>query len=218
MKKRWIAIVGAAALMLTSSIALAAPSPDTLLVSGYDSETMAVLYGVIDLDENGETECTDEDFQASADELLAADDESTASDVEPAGDGEADCSLESVDVSRDGEVNHGSVVSTFAKLLQGGNGCLIRLFAQSDYGKSDADEVDGGDLEFVLEQAETSCSKKKVDDDASTSTADDDASSVGDDEPSEDDASNGGGREDAPGQNKDKSNRGKAKGHQGDDD
>ena len=237
-RNRLIALFAGLSLTFVSSAALAAPSADTLLVAGYDSDQMAVLYGVSDIDqddaETATLDCTlvgdfvyelDDEAEEGATEvdvtgLQEKDDDKVADenyeffyegDDENAGDsvlygdeGAEECALTSVTIepNGDGEINHGTIVSTFAKLLQGGNGCLIRHFAQSDFGKGDYGDLDAESFEVTLDSFETACNKKhkqeSVDDD---STSDDDSS--------DDDASSDGkGRENAPGQNKDKANKG----------
>lgn len=239
MRKRLIALVPGVVLVLVSSVALAAPSADTLLVAGYDSDQMAVLYGVSDIDaddaESATLDCTltgdfiyELDAEAEEDatevavtglwtkdkdaadgkgdpaEFFYEDDEDQAAEAVPYGtettddeDGAEDCALTSVTIepNGNGEVNHGTVVSTFAKLLQGGNGCLIRHFAQSDFGKGDYDEVDAGSFEVTLESFETACKKKAKKDAVEESSSIDDSSNVK-------------GKDNAPGQTKDKSDKG----------
>jgi hypothetical protein len=223
-------------LAFVSSAALAAPSADTLLVAGYDSDQMAVLYGVSGIDQAGDEATLDctlvgdfvYELDAEADEdatevavtglkTKGADDEDDGDveffdedvDTPVAGEGvlygtptegetvgAEECALTSVTIEPNGagEINHGKVVSTFAHLLQGGNGCLIRLFAQSDFGKGDYDEVDAESFEVTLQSFETACVKGK------DKKADDDSSSVDD----------GHGKDKAPGLQKDKANKGKA--------
>ena len=53
-KNKLIALFAGLSLAFVSSAALAAPSADTLLVAGYDSDQMAVLYGVSDIDQEGD--------------------------------------------------------------------------------------------------------------------------------------------------------------------
>lgn len=211
MQKKTIAMITGLALMLVSTAALAAPSADTLLVSGYDADEMAVLYAVSGIDQEGDTEasldCTIEGTYIYT--LLAGEEGDTSfvvDSLEPkveegddpgepvefvnettvegseegdpiayGAEGAEECSLTSVSVGRDGkDVNHGDVVSTFAKLLKGGNGCLIRLFAQSDYGKK-VDDTDTTDTttttttvveedvptEVTLSSIGTACDKGK---------------------------------------------------------
>lgn len=226
-RNKIIALCAGLSLAFVSTAALAAPSADTLLVAGYDSDQMSVLYGVSTIDQDGDvatldctlngdfvyeldTEAADDDTEVAVTDLTPVDpadgkvefsyedDEDQTGETVLYADAE-ECALTSVTIEPNGagEINHGKVVSTFAHLLKGGNGCLIRHFAQSDFGKGDYDEVDAESFEVTLQSFETACSKnkdKKVDDD-SASLNDDDASSVG-------------GKANAPGQNKDKSNKG----------
>jgi hypothetical protein len=211
-KNKLIALFAGLSLAFVGSAALAAPSPDTLLVAGYDGDQMAVLYGVSEIDPEGaETatlDCTveegeyvyvlndGEDLEENATEAPVTDLKTkAATDGDPDGDveffdenveeldrtagegtlygeeGSEECALTAVIIepNGNGEINHGMVVSTFAKLLQGGNGCLIRHFAQSDFGKGDYDEVDAESFEVTLKSIETACNKKvksdSVDDD-----------------------------------------------------
>ncbi len=212
-KNKLIALFAGLSLTFVSSAALAAPSADTLLVAGYDSEQMAVIYGVSGIDQEGDKsatlDCTlvgdfvyDLDDKAEEDaaqvavtELWTKDKDAVDGKGDPVEffeenavevDGEEsqgveyvdateECALKSVTIepNGDGEVNHGTVVSTFANLLQGGNGCMIRHFAQSDFGKGDYEPVDeeslDAALEVTLDSFETACNKKgrsdSVDDD-----------------------------------------------------
>ena len=54
-------------------------------------------------------------------------------------------------------MNHGAVVSTFAKL---GKGCIVRHFAQSGFGKDSYEDAEGS-FEVILESIATSCEKGK---------------------------------------------------------
>lgn len=93
----------------------------------------------------------------------------------------AECSLVSVDVrGPNGQVNHGQIVSSFVHALRmmdldiRGKGCLVKLIAQSDYGKgdqkvtpSDASEVEPSSTgEVDLTSIATACAhgKQKSDD------------------------------------------------------
>jgi hypothetical protein len=231
-------------LAFVGSAALAAPSADTLLVAGYDSDQMAVLYGVSDIDaddaetatldctlvgdfvyevDNGE-EVADDATQVGVTGLWSKDKEAEdgkgdqvefyfegdeegdsvlyGTDTTDDEDGAEECALTSVKIepNGNGEINHGTVVSTFAKLLQGGHGCLIRHFAQSDFGKGDYDGVDAESFEVTLQSFETACNKKVKDDSVDD---DDDSESRGKSNPpgqEKKDKSDKGGKDKAPGQ------------------
>lgn len=235
-KNKIIALFAGVSLALVSTAALAAPSADTLLVAGYDSDQMSVLYGVSSIDQDGDEatlDCTlngdyayvldseagDDDTEVAVSDLTTVDpadgvveftfeddDDQTGEKVLYADADE--CSLTSVKIEPNGagEINHGKVVSTFAHLLPGGHGCLMRHIAKSDFGKADYDALDAGSFELTLQAFETACVKNKnkaAGDDDSSSAGDDDSSSVGDD-----DSSGGVGKANAPGQNKDKTNKG----------
>lgn len=231
-KNKLIALVPGLSLALVSSVALAAPSPDTLLVAGYDSDQMAVVYGVSDIDQADGTTATLDctlvgtfeygagtavDGIAPVDTLTAVDEDAdpgtnddttfepetvienpdndpALSDVEYGAVGSEQCALTSVVIEPNGagEINHGKVVSTFAKLLQGGNGCLIKLFAQSDFGKGEYEGADAATFEVELDSYETACAKGK-------------------DKVKADPDGGPNGKNNAPGQEKDKPHRGNGK-------
>lgn len=234
-KNKLIALFAGLSLAFVGSAALAAPSADTLLVAGYDSDQMAVLYGISGIDQATDTEATLDctlvgeyvyetgdaiDGQADV-ETLTADPENEA----PAGDTtfEAetvvededaptdvtyndlyastdqdgkDCLLTSVTIERkgNGEISHGSVVSTFAHLLGPGKGCLMRHFAQSDFGKADYDEPQTDTFEVTLQSILTSCDKQKGKGQVQTADGED---------------AGQGGKANAPGQTKQKPAKGK---------
>ena len=228
-KNKIIALFAGVSLGLVSTAALASPSADTLLVAGYDHDQMAVLYGVSSIDQDGDeatldctlngdyayvldSEADDDASEVAVSNLTTVDPEDGVveftyeDDEDQSGDkvlyADADeCSLTSVKIEPNGsgEINHGKVVSTFAHLLPGGHGCLMRHIAQSDFGKGDYDELDAQSFELTLQAFETACVKNK-----DKKEKDDDSSSVGDD----DDSSGGIGKANAPGQNKDKANKG----------
>lgn len=237
-KKKLIALFAGLSLAFVSSAALAAPSADTLLVAGYDSNQMAVLYGVSSIDQPSDTtatlDCTlvgmfeytrgevvegvadvetltsvDQDTDPSSPDdttfepetvVTSPDNNPPLANVDYGAEGAEECSLTSVAVDRDGEVNHGAVVSTFARL---GKGCIVRHFAQSDFGKADYDDPKPELFEVTLQSIKTSCDKQKDKD--SVGTLDDDASSGGKaNAPGQADKANkadkGGGKANAPGQ------------------
>lgn len=207
-KNKLIALFAGLSLAFVGSAALAAPSPDTLLVAGYDSDSMAVVYGVSDVDLESDTtatlDCTlkgvfdytvgdatdgiadvetltsvDQDDNVETPDDTTFEPETVVSDpdndpalssVDYGADGAEECALTSVTIEPNGadKITHGTIVSTFAKLLQGGNGCMIKLFAQSEFGKADYQDAEG-ELTVTLDSIETACAKgkdKKVDDDA----------------------------------------------------
>jgi hypothetical protein len=244
-KNKLIALFAGLSLAFVSSAALAAPSADTLLVAGYDSDQMAVLYGVSGIDQEGDEptlDCTltgdfvyelDAEAEEDAVEVAVTGLKTNGGEDEEDGDvefflendedqtegvlygtvadgdepGAEECALTSVTIepNGDGEINHGTVVSTFAKLLKGGKGCMLRHFAQSDFGKGDYDGVDAESFEVTLQSIETACEKQgKNEKNDDTSSVDDDSSSLDDDDDSSED-----GRNNAPGQNKNKPAKGK---------
>jgi hypothetical protein len=88
------------------------------------------------------------------------------------------CRLRAASVAgKNGQVNHGQVVSTFNKMIEGKKGCVMRLIAHTDLGKGDM-QVKPSDLdpdaepvvatagqiaEFLSET--TTCDKKNRDED-----------------------------------------------------
>jgi hypothetical protein len=141
---------------VVGGVALAA-STDTLLVEGFDPENKALVFGVSEIDENG-YDCTVEGTGYTYITDGAGNVTSLAKDSEAAlfkFDGadvaydqtEGVCDLTVVDViGPEGQVNHGQVVSSFVHVIKeqlkeadvrGGVGCLVRVVAQSEYGKGD---------------------------------------------------------------------------------
>ena len=141
---------------VVGGVALAAAT-DTLLVEGYDPENQALVFGVSEIDESG-FNCTVEGtaytyitdgaglVTSLAKDSLAASLKLAGVDV-PYGQTDGVCDLTVVDVTGpEGQVNHGQVVSSFVHAVKeqlreagvrGGVGCLVRVIAQSEYGKGD---------------------------------------------------------------------------------
>jgi hypothetical protein len=149
--RKTITAVAALAVAALAIPAMAAPSIDTVLTQGYDPESARLIFGVNDIDE----ECGFADGELG---YSIEEDGSVAFSGEIADEPEADeedkCSLTSVDVTGpNGQVNHGQVVSSFVHALKAmglnGNGCLIRIIAQSDYGQGDQ-QVTVADAEPVV--------------------------------------------------------------------
>ena len=141
---------------VVGGVALAA-STDTLLVEGFDPDNKVLVFGVSEIDENG-FDCTVEGtgftyitdgaghVTSLAKDSLAASLKLAGVDV-PYGETDGVCDLTVVDViGPAGQVNHGQVVSSFVHAIKeqmreagvrGGVGCLVRVLAQSEYGKGD---------------------------------------------------------------------------------
>ncbi|HKY48806.1 MAG TPA: hypothetical protein VJQ79_12575 [Acidimicrobiia bacterium] len=141
---------------LVGGVALAA-STDTLLVEGFDPDNKVLVFGVSEIDENG-YDCTVEGtgytyitdaaglVTSLAKDSLAAS-LKLAGVATPYGQTNGVCDLTVVDViGPAGQVNHGQVVSSFVHAIKeqlneagvkGGVGCLVRVLAQSEYGKGD---------------------------------------------------------------------------------
>jgi hypothetical protein len=117
-------------MVLLAMPALAYPSPDTLLEAEYDPDAWVIYYTVSDYEEGAEAAESDES------EIM-------------------------VDVTGpEGQVNHGTIVSAVvASLLEEGYtgiGCLVRHFAQTDWGKEtgegeDGEVVEPSEADLVLE-------------------------------------------------------------------
>ena len=145
-----------AASTFVGGVALAS-SNDTLLIEGFDPGNNVLVFGVSDIDEEG-FDCTVEGSGYSYATDGAGTLISLTKDGQPAsfklvgvdvpyGQTRGVCDLTAVDVTGPaGQVNHGQVVSSFVHALKeqlkeagvrGGIGCLVRIVAQSDYGKGD---------------------------------------------------------------------------------
>ena len=141
---------------LVGGVALAA-STDTLLVEGFDPDNKVLVFGVSEIDENGYdctvagtgyTYITDAAglVTSLAKDSLAAS-LKLAGVATPYGQTNGVCDLTVVDViGPAGQVNHGQVVSSFVHAIKeqlneagvkGGVGCLVRVLAQSEYGKGE---------------------------------------------------------------------------------
>ena len=190
-----IALFAGLSLAMLSLPALAYPSADTVLVSGYDADAMVVLYGTSPVDDEDTDPATLDCWIDAGDYTYVADGiddfnpengETEEADVTELNDGESgdavefdyeddsgtvtyvdadECQLTAVEIepNEDGKITHGTIVSTFAKLLGEGKGCLIRHFAQSDYGKADYTDADLSEDAFsvTLESHKTACEKGK---------------------------------------------------------
>ncbi|MFO7549229.1 MAG: hypothetical protein R6X29_10220 [Acidimicrobiia bacterium] len=139
--RRLVAVTAALGMVLLAMPAMAYPSPDTLLQAGYDPEAMVVYYTISDYEDGAEA--TEEGVETE--------------EAEPT----------EVDVTGpEGQVNHGTVVSAVvASLLEQGYtgiGCLVRHFAQTDWGKETGVGEDGEELvepseEGLLLEVTTAC-------------------------------------------------------------
>lgn len=165
--------------------------------AGDATDGLAEVDSLSSVDQDTDDETPDDTTFEPETVVADPDNDPALADVEYGDVGAEECALTSVTIEPNGadKVTHGTIVSTFAHLLEGGHGCLIRLFAQSDFGKGDYDEVNSDIFEVTLDSFETACSKNK-----DKKEKDDHSSSVGDD----DDSSGGVGKANAPGQNKDK--------------
>lgn len=133
---------------------------DRFLVHGYSPEAMQLFWDRVSGDDAatacGITEGTEYTYDVDEEGNVTLSEEGT--EVVP-GDAE-DCSLTATDVTGpQGQVNHGTVVSSFVHDLKdslreagytGGLGCYVRVIAGSDYGKGDQ-QVKVSDVEENVE-------------------------------------------------------------------
>jgi hypothetical protein len=145
--------------------AAAMPSIDTALVHGYDDDALALIFGVSEvLPEGSETASPDcalsssedgpytytVDEDGNVDSLTTEDgtpveftsEGATGEGIAYGEEGVEECGLTSVPVEGpNGQVNHGQVVRAFVQAIKAmgirGGGCVVRVIAQSGYGKGD---------------------------------------------------------------------------------
>ena len=105
---------------------------------------------------------------------------------------ESNCTQTAVTIEPkgEGEVNHGTVVSTMTKVFGPGMGCLTSQVAQMDWGKDSYVDAEGDGV-VTLDTLETSCNKNKHNDDGE---------SVGNGQLKSQQAKQNGGKATAPGQ------------------
>jgi hypothetical protein len=159
MRKQFAAMVGVISVLVAASVGLAATGePNSLLTEGYDSDNHTLVWGVADHPDSEDFEGTLDcrlvtgsyDYEADEDgKVVVLTDEdgnavqyASTADGEPTDDTLGECSLTATNVEGpNGQVNHGSVVSSFVHGLKAlgitSAGCYVRLMAQSDYGKGD---------------------------------------------------------------------------------
>lgn len=153
-------------------------SADRALIHAYDPEAMQLLWQIAMEDDECEVEeetTYTYDIDESGNVIV-----STEGDGEEEGEPLADCEFNATDVTGpNGQVNHGTVVSSFVKALKEegytGIGCYVKLIAQSDYGKgeqqvkvsdvedeevtttSEPEEEEPAEVQFTV--SETTCGK-----------------------------------------------------------
>jgi hypothetical protein len=204
MNKRLAASIGVVGALLTSSIALAASSePNSLLTEGYDADNHKLVWGVADHPEaEGTTATLDCQIQGTftytvddagqvvtlvgEDGLPAAyqpvDETADPVPYDPTGE---ECVLTVTDVEGpNGQVNHGTIVSSFVHALKEagirGVGCYVRFIAGSSYGKGEQ-QVQAGEVipptepvtegEVTLATHETKCGNQHADGDEELTSA-----------------------------------------------
>lgn len=196
MRARWTVIGTLAAGACLLALSASAQDVDELhpadrwLVHGYSPEAMQLLWATVADGEDPGEACGVEEGAAYT---YSVDDEGNVTVSDEAGDvvtDEGACDLTATDVTGpEGQVNHGTVVSSFVRDLKealresgytGGLGCYVRVIAQSDYGKgdqqirvSDVDETTEPSAEeptVDLTITETTCGGEG-DDDADTAEA-----------------------------------------------
>jgi hypothetical protein len=194
MNIRLAATVGVIGGLLTSSIALAASGePNSLLTEGYDADNYKLVWGVaVHPEAEGATalfDCTvNGDFSYEFDDtgkvVTLTGDGGPAmyqpvDGTSPVAYGETgeECILTVTGVEGpNGQVNHGTIVSSFVHALKEagirGVGCYIRTLAGSSYGKGEqqvqvgevvlpTEPVTGGDV--TLTTHETTCGNQHTD-------------------------------------------------------
>ncbi len=196
MNKRLAATIGVIGALFTSSIALAASSePNSLLTEGYDSDNLKLVWGVAD---HPEAEGTTATLDCRIEGTFTYEFDDTGKVVTLAGGGGPamyqpvdgtspvaygetgeECILTVTDVvGPNGQVNHGTIVSSFVHALKEaglrGAGCYVRFIAGSSYGKGDQ-QVQVGEVipptepvttgEVTLATHETTCGNKHADGD-----------------------------------------------------
>ncbi len=187
-------MVGVLSVAIASVGLAATANPDSLLTEGYDPDNHNLVWGVADHpdseDFDGTLDCrlVSGTYTYEADEdgkvVVLADDTGTdatyiqVDDEDPAttestvayGDTGGECELTATNVEGpNGQVNHGTVVSSFVRALKGagfkGVGCYVRIIAQSDYGQGDQQVTvpeaseegeEGGGEEIVVEEPTSS--------------------------------------------------------------
>ncbi len=155
--KPWIVLATVFALLVITSVALAAEGDDegdTVFNFGYDTENQVFVWGTSATD--GVLDCSlmgtyevqyvtiegkfyvDDLLTDSAEQVMfPVRDDAAADPVPYASEGE--CALSAGLVSGpNGQVNHGMFMKLFNSLFEGpGRGCLVRHLAKSDLGKGD---------------------------------------------------------------------------------
>lgn len=198
MRARWTTVFALMAVGLLLSLPAGAQEieeldpADRALVHAYSPEAMQLLWATVVGDTTtAESECGVTEGQSYTYEV---DDEGNVTVTEDP-DGAAteteqtdECTFHETDVrGPQGQVNHGTVVSSFVHALkeaghQGGLGCYVKIIAGSDYGKGeqqvnvpDVEPDEGGDdnQELAIEDVEfsiteTTCNGAQEDDDDST--------------------------------------------------
>lgn len=141
MRAKVTAAAAVVAAILLTVPALAQPpsvdAADRALIHSYDSESMQLFWAtVMDASESSTDPCNAVQADTSYDYTITPEGDVTVTDFE-------DCTFNVTDVTGpNGQVNHGTVVSNFVKALKdsdytGSRGCMIRIIAQSEYGKGD---------------------------------------------------------------------------------
>jgi len=139
---------------------------DRVLIHSYSSEAMQLLWATTD-------ETTTEPCEIEEGTVYTFTEEEDGVVVQAA-DGEVltdGCAVTATDVQGpNGQVNHGTVVSSFVKALreaayEGGVGCYVQTIARTDYGKGDqqvrvpdantaSEEVNDPEVEFTITEVD----------------------------------------------------------------
>ena len=140
---------------------------DRVLIHGYDPIAMQLLWTTFIDDGELSDEC--ELLEGQDDYVYEIDRHGT---VNVEGLDGTTCAFQATDVTGpEGQVNHGTVVSAFVRALEesgydGPRGCVIRVIANSDYGKDEQQvkvgenvSSDGGETSVELTVSETTCGR-----------------------------------------------------------
>lgn len=179
MPKRWTILamlVAGAALIVPPAMAQETDSSelhpaDRALVHGYDPAAMQLLWATWLQDEQTADTCEIEDGETYTYEMT---EEGVVIESEEGPVSTDGCALTATDVrGPPGQVNHGTVVSSFVHALkeqgiEGGIGCYVSAIARSNYGKGDqqvktsdvvSDTPTVTDAEVELTVTEVDCDK-----------------------------------------------------------
>ena len=140
MRAKMMAAATVAAAILLTVPALAQPptldSADQALIHSYNPDAMQLYWATVLDTADTEDACNNVVADTTYDYTISPEGEVTVTGAE-------ECTFNLTDVTGpNGQVNHGTVVSNFVQALKdsdytGSRGCMIKIIAQTDYGKGD---------------------------------------------------------------------------------